>query len=419
MLIKVPFDLMRRSLSVEVPDKAFESFIKPANVDAVEELSYIRAKLRRELELRGGKRIERAAILIDDHTRPTPTNQLLPLIIEELQSLGVKDLDVILALGTHEAPPPEYLDMKIEPSLRSKVNFTLHNAYDKDLHRFVGITRFGTPLWLNKQFVEADFSIGVGSIFPSEVAGFTGGGKIVLPGIASYETINRNHSMTLSPKVDVGKLNDNVVRADIDDAAKIAGLDLIVDVVLDCKGSIVEAFVGDPIASHREGVKLCSRIYRVKRPRRRADIVIASPGGTEDIDFVQAIKALTVAKKLCKDDGVIILAAACPLGAQWPELEDYVARAREARYSREEVVLDVVKGRVEAVAGGMVYRLYDLFIEGRPRVVMVSRSEMADTCAKLGFTWHEDLQEAVDEELSRRRRPRVVVAPFAAYTWVY
>jgi len=417
-MLRLPYDLMRGWLELEVPDQLIEALIEPVEVSAFEGSEHTKDKLRRALRLRVGRRVDRAVVLIDDHTRPTPTNQLLPMVIEALEEVGVGDVEVIMALGTHEAPPQEYLDMKISPELRAKVEFSLHNAYDHSLHRFVGITRFGTPLWLNRRFLEADLSLGLGSIFPSEVAGFTGGGKIVLPGVASYETINRNHSLMLSPKVEMGRLSGNVVRADIDDAARLAGLDMILDVVLTVDGRVVESFIGDPIAAHREGVKLCSRIYRVGRPRREADIVVAAPGGTEDIDFVQAVKALTVARRLCREDGVIVLAAACPLGVQWPELEDYVERVRRGGLRREDVVLDVVKGRVEAIAGAMVYRLYDLFIEGRPRVVMVSRGEVEGLCSRLGFECYEDLQEAVDAELDRRGCGRVIVAPYAAYTWV-
>lgn len=277
MLINLPYNLAQSAITVEVPDKNLLTILTPKRVRGngalIETERALNSRRFKSLAKRVKREGGRVAILVDDHTRPTPIKVVLPKILERLNGAEVV---VVYAKGTHEAPPEHFIEEKLGSRVLKSCEVLIHDAYDPNAHVFLGITRFGTPVWVNKRVAEANFKIGVGSIFPSEVAGFTGGCKIVLPGVTSWETTNRNHLLFLSPSVGVGRLEGNVLREDIDEAGLMAGLNLIIDMVLNPDNGVVKAFVGHPVAAHREGAQLCREIYRKYIPRRGDVVVVLS-----------------------------------------------------------------------------------------------------------------------------------------------
>ena len=178
---------------------------------------------------------------------------------------------------------------------------------------YVGSTqKYGSKVFLNRVFAEADVRILTGDVCLHYYAGYGGGRKSVLPGVSGEETIKHNHAMLLDANAKTGVLDGNPVHEDMIEAAKLAKVDFILNVVTNKKGEVVKAFAGDLEQAFSEGVKMVDEMYRITVDRR-ADIVVVSPGGhPADVNLFQAYKGLDNALEATKRSGVIVLAAECP-----------------------------------------------------------------------------------------------------------
>jgi len=263
-------------------------------------------------ELARGK--GRVAIAIDDISRPTPASRLMPLIWEELEAGGIKPEQVVLifAVAAHRFHAREDSLKKAGEWAIQTFETHSHHCYENLVD--LGKTSFGTPVFLNRFFAEADLRIGVGSVTPHGGPGFGGGAKIVLPGVVGIETITANHGGHL--KGGRGLMEGNELRADMEEAARMARLDVIVNCVLTMRRGIAGLFVGDMVAAHREGVKLARQVYGTPLPEP-ADVVVFN-AYPEDTELVQAGKGLgvgaRVGKRLLRVGGSVVLTAACSEG---------------------------------------------------------------------------------------------------------
>ena len=224
-------------------------------------------------ELAKGKK--EVAILFDDMSRATPTAVLIPYVLEELAAAGIPDDNIrfIAAIGAHGSMNGIDFRKKLGDEVMGRFLVYNHNPYENCTP--LGVSSQGTPMSINGEFMACDLKIGIGSIVPHPY-GFGGGSKIILPGIASMETIVSNHNMlALSPTVAIGKLEGNIILQDINEAARMAGLDVKVDAILNLKREVTALFVGDPVEEHIEGVKLAAEHYATEMVRD-ADIVVAN-----------------------------------------------------------------------------------------------------------------------------------------------
>ncbi len=215
------------------------------------------------------------AILFDDMTRPTPTALLIPHILEELAAAGIPDDNIrfIAAIGAHGSMNGINFRKKLGDEVMGRFLVYNHNPYENCTP--LGISQQGTPISINSEFMSCDLKIGIGSIVPHPY-GFGGGSKIILPGIASMETIDDNHTrLRLSSTVGMAKCEGNIMKQDMEEAARMAGLDVKIDGILNLKRELTALFVGDPIQEHAEGVKLARKHYATDMVRD-ADIVIAN-----------------------------------------------------------------------------------------------------------------------------------------------
>ena len=231
----------------------------------------IGTKTIRELA-RGKKEV---AILFDDMSRATPTAVLIPYILEELAAAGIPDDNIrfIAAIGAHGSMNGIDFRKKLGDEVMGRFLVYNHNPYENCTP--LGVSSQGTPISINSEFMACDLKIGIGSIVPHPY-GFGGGSKIILPGIASMETIASNHNrLALTPTVAIGKLDSNIILQDIVEAARMAGLDVKVDAILNLKREVTALFVGDPVEEHVEGVKLAAEHYATDMVRD-ADIVVAN-----------------------------------------------------------------------------------------------------------------------------------------------
>ena len=256
------------------------------------------------------------AIVVDDVTRATPTHLILPPLINQLNKAGVQaeNITIIFANGSHRPVTPAEMKGLIGEQILNEIKTINHDSKNSDLV-FLGRTRtFGTNVYVNRVFAEADVKILTGDIGLHYYAGYGGGRKSVLPGISGAETIQRNHSNLLHPKARTGILEENPVHQDMVEAAKLAKADFILNVVTNSKQEIVQAFAGDMEQAFNEGVKTVDEMYKVSI-EQRADIVVVSSGGYPlDMNLYQAYKGVDNALHAAKRNGVIVLVAECQEG---------------------------------------------------------------------------------------------------------
>jgi len=258
---------------------------------------------------------DRVVIVVDDATRATPSYLMIPKILDELNSAGVKDEDVtiIFACGIHRGVKEDEMRGLLGEEALKKVRAVNHNSQAED-HVRLGTTSLGTEVYVNRIFAEADVKIVTGDIGLHYYAGYGGGRKSVLPGVAGVQTVQRNHALLLRPNARTGTLEGNPVHEDMVEAARLAKVDFTLNLVTNSKREIVKAFAGDMDQVFQEGVKLVDEMYKVPL-ERRADIVVVSSGGHPfDINLYQAYKGIDNALNAVKRGGVIILVAECPEG---------------------------------------------------------------------------------------------------------
>lgn len=222
-----------------------------------------------------------AAILMDDITRPTPANLILPFIVKELKTGGIRlsDITVIIAGGAHRETTTDHIIKKMGTEFVNELNIQIHDS-ENNL-TFMGTTEKGTPIYVNRTYLESDLKIGIGTILPHPIAGFSGGSKIVVPGVCGGETIRYLHDYTQCYQHDYhggpGKRvgwAQNVFRREIDAVCDIVGLDFLVNVVLNPKREILELFAGDWKTVYMRGAGMVSECYKVAPVR--ADVIVAN-----------------------------------------------------------------------------------------------------------------------------------------------
>jgi len=255
-------------------------------------------------------------IVVNDQTRSTPTQLIVPPVLEELNKIGVPDsaVTIIFGCGTHRPPKPDEQRAILGEGILQRIKTVSHDCRAKDVV-YVGRTKTHmNKVYVDRVFAEADFRILTNSIELHYFAGYGGGRKSVLPAVSGEETIQHNHAMILHPKARTGVLEGNPVHEDMVEAAGLAQADFMVNVVTNSKNEIVKAFTGDLDQAFHEGVRLVDEMYKVPI-ERRTDIVIVSSGGhPHDLDLYQAHKGLENALDAVKRGGVIIWAAECPDG---------------------------------------------------------------------------------------------------------
>lgn len=209
----------------------------------------------------------RICIAVDDLTKPTQAYRIFPPLLAQLGKAGVRDGDirVLIAMGTHRALTRGDMVRKLGASVVERFCVYNHSAYQNNV--LLGHTSAGTPVSINRLFVEADFKIGVGMLMPHNLAGFSGGGKLVFPGLADIDSVEANHRPTLRGlQGAIGRVDGNAVRRDIDEAARMAGLNFIVNSVHNERGETVDLFCGDPVLAFREAAGVAARYYACAVP---------------------------------------------------------------------------------------------------------------------------------------------------------
>ncbi|PVX26260.1 MAG: transcriptional regulator [Candidatus Bathyarchaeum sp.] len=328
----------KTEVCARIPTRNFLGYIEPKEKEGVTDA---KAEIERALNQPIGtqqlkeiaKAEDKVAIVIDDATRATPSHLMIVPLLDELNKAGVKDEDVtvIFGCGSHRPVTPQEKEKLVGKEALERVKTVNHDYMSED-QVFLGETSQGTKVNVNKAFAEANVKVLAGDINLHYYAGYGGGRKGVLPAVSSAETIQQNHALLVHPKARTGVLDGNPVHEDMMEAAKLAKVDFILNIVTNSNNELVKAFAGDVEQAFLEGTKLVDEMYKVPIEQRSNIVVVSAGGHPHDINLYQASKAIHNALEAVKRRGVIILAAECPEGhgneafAEWMEKFDDLKR---------------------------------------------------------------------------------------------
>ncbi len=330
-----------------------------------------------------------ALIVAVDNTRPSPAELLLPII--ELCERHRVTPSIMIATGRHRAMAQEELRSHLGREIVGRYRVLQHDPFDASLMVSRGVTKRGTPIIVNKAIFEYDIVIGTGIIEPSYLCGWSGGRKLLMPGLASHESIDNNHFYLTHPDARIGKLHGNPVS---DDAAEFAAglpMDFILYAVSGPNDEVVEVVAGDARKAHEWACESCEKIYKVRR--LEADIVISSAGGAPyDCDLVQGKKAVIPALQAVKPDGVVIICAECPdgIGAE-PTFMDWLLNK-----SPLEVVTDVLDRRQFSLGAHGANILAKPIVEKNAKLALVTNPDVARQLRGSYVTAFTEIGEAWD-----------------------
>ncbi len=306
---------------------------------------------------------ERVAIVVNDITRLTRTDLILPPVIETLNAAGIPDRDIfiVFALGIHRQHTEDEQKLIVGEEIYSRIHCFDHISTDANLVE-IGTTSFGNRVEINRQVWEADRIILTGEIIYHLIAGYSGGRKSLCPGVAGFHTTTFNHRMIFDPNCRAGKLDGNPAHEDLLEACRMADPDFIVNVVLSPEGKLIRVVAGHYDLAHREGCRTVDQMLRVDLDESY-DLVIASAGGFPvDIDLRQAHKGLENACQALRTGGSILFYAECPSGAGIKSFEEYVTRYRDDFEMRDALEREFVVGGHKAYWVARLGRLYNVHL---------------------------------------------------------
>jgi len=314
--------------AVEIPDKNFLGIFEPPQLPSppADKDSLIRSAIENpescpELE----KLITPSAkvsIVVDDISRPTPSKDILNILIDKLFKLGVNKENILITVanGLHRKTIDDEKLKIVGEKVYDAFDIQDNNAREKDCFRYIGTTTSDTPVYINKRVADADVIITIGMIKSHGIAGFTGGAKSILPGVSAKETILANHRFDFVeyPKGIVGDADKSFMRQDIEEAAKMLKKPLfIINVVLDSQHDTRGVYAGDVIKAHRKGVEHFRKIAQVHLPEQADMVVIeANYPSSENLYFALAGLAtvMSAKKPAVKSNGSIVMFAQCTSG---------------------------------------------------------------------------------------------------------
>lgn len=364
--MKLTFGIGTRTEEVEVPEKNLMGVLMPNKVAlGLTGEEEIRRALENPIASKRLKDIvkpgEKIAVISSDITRPMPTYAVMPALLDEMYSSGVKpeDITLVFGLGSHRKHTEEE-----KKKLAGERAWREIRCVDSDPDDIVhlGDTKRGTPIDITRTVAEADRRVCLGNIEYHYFAGYSGGAKAIMPGVSTRRAIECNHRMMVRPEARAGLLEGNPCREDIEEAAAVCGVDFILNVVLDEHKHVVKAVAGDCIKAHREGCRFLDTFY-LKEIDRRADIVIVSQGGApKDLNLYQTQKALDNARHAVRKGGVVILIGSCREGLGEKVFEEWMLSAEKPQDLIDRIHAQFRLGGHKAAAIALVLQNADIYL---------------------------------------------------------
>ncbi|MGE5454585.1 MAG: nickel-dependent lactate racemase [Methylocystaceae bacterium] len=357
-------------------------------------------------QLAQAKAAKSALVIVNDITRPTPYNMILPPLLQELRNAGIPDeaVTLLVATGIHRAHTDAENQKLYSPEVCKRYRVISHNCDDDVVA--IGNLNDGTPLAINRLVKEHDLLITTGLIGLHYFAGYSGGRKSILPGIASRELIATNHAMMIDDRCRLDNIEDNPVHKIMVEAGRLAEVDFIINVVTDAHGHLAAVVAGDLLAAWEQGVAISRRLSTVTISEPAA-IVVASCGGfPKDLNLYQAQKALDGAALAVKPGGCIILLAECREGLGEETFERWINEAACPQDIEERVHKHFELGGHKAFA---ISRLTQ-----KAKIILVS-SLQPELVTKCFLHPADDLEQALQMAWeSQGAEARVLVMPHAA-----
>jgi nickel-dependent lactate racemase len=351
-------------------------------------------------------------IIVPDKTRACPTKKILPIVIEEVEKCAPQEIAIVISNGLHKSLVKEEIVELLGEEIVEKYRVVNHMANDKQQLTDMGVkTSYATPVVLNKLAAQSDHIIAVGLVEPHFFAGYSGGVKAILPGIAGSEAIFNNHSYKMigNPNASYGILDENPIYQDIVEFASFVNLSFIVNVTINEKGEITNIFAGEPVKAHKEAVDFL-KSYTDVRVNELADIVIVSNGGFPlDRDLYQAVKGMTTAETVVKEGGIIIMVAECRDG--FGGHEEFKALMQKA--NPDEVLKEIREN--EPIPDQWEAQILANILK-KAKVIMVTKGIEPSVLRKMMIEPANSLNQAI--ELTRRncpKKPKVVAIPEGPY----
>jgi nickel-dependent lactate racemase len=344
--MRVTLDYGRTGLPVELPDHtigplSIRQAAPLADPDrAVAEAMRNPVGARPLAELARGRK--NVCILICDITRPVPNKVILPPLLRTLEEQGIArgDILILVATGLHRPNEGAELEEMVGREIAANYRIENHHGKNRDEHAYLGTTPRGVPVYLDRRYVEADLKITTGLIEPHLMAGYSGGRKVICPGIAALETVKVWHGPDFleHPKADCGILDGNPVHEENTRIAKMAGCDFIVNVCIDGQRRITWVGAGDMEKAWYEGVKFCEQIVKVSLPEPVDIVVTSSAGYPLDTTWYQAVKGLSGALPIVKRGGTIIMAASLSEGLGSPEFQRLMRENQDLKLFKQRIL---------------------------------------------------------------------------------
>lgn len=388
MKLDIPY--LNRSLHLDVPDENLLGVAEPNEIEVSGTPEEIAIRSLEHPFGPGGEAgqslddflagAESILVIVNDATRPTPTEVMLGVLLPVFRRAGISvgDISILVATGAHRAPTePEYRQILGNLYDTLRIRCFHHDSRNEAELIELGTTRNGTPIVLNRRLFQADRIIATGSVEPHYFAGFTGGRKAFLPGVAAFRTIKANHKLALSPKARSLALDGNPVHEDMMDALPLIKAPVFSFMaVLDKEQRVAAAAAGDLLGSFYAAVETAKRIFCVSVPTK-ADIVISVAKFPMDIDLYQSQKAIDNGALALKDGGTLVLVSSCRDGigdeayanllAQAGSPADAIERIRagyELGYHKAAKMAEVsARATVRAITELSQTRLRSMFIE--------------------------------------------------------
>jgi nickel-dependent lactate racemase len=394
MKLDIPYG--KDSVAIEIPDEKVLGVVRPNDVKIEDEKSTIFNAIENPINSKTFEEFLSDAkdvlFIVNDGTRPTPTSKILDILYPKFKG---KNISFIIATGIHRAPTEEELDFifgKHLEFLKDKIH--IHDAKKEEDMVFIGKSKNGTEMYVNKLGVEAHKIVIISSVEPHYFAGYTGGRKSFLPGIASYKTIEQNHRYAMGPDAQPLALEGNPVAEDMEDAITTIEDKEIFSImaVLDRHQNIYATTAGHIKDSFHAAIDKANEVFAVKI-KEKADVVVSVAPYPMDVDLYQSQKAIENGKMALKDGGIIILVSKCRDGIGDKVFYDLLASSSEA----QEVLDTIDKG-------------YKLGFHKAARIVEASKkgeiwaaTDLDDEVIEKAFMKpYSSVQAAVDEAISQK-----------------
>ncbi|HUX77814.1 MAG TPA: nickel-dependent lactate racemase [Anaerolineae bacterium] len=413
MKVQIPY--AKNMVELEVPESQVVGVRVPRSMppasdpDALLRQSIESAMEERGLAAKAGP-AARACIAITDRTRSTPNKRIVPMLIDQLNTCGVPDqnITVISSGGMHAPDSREDILRTVGQAVLDRVEAITNDPDNDAVMTPLGTTDMGTPVEVHRRFAEADIKIGVTNVMPCMLAGWSGSGKIVMPGVSSRRSIYHNHKQFVKPLLELRCSSllgimppHNPVRADIEQCATVSGLDMVVNTVLNSQRRLVDVFCGEHVAAHRAARDRMLPDVEVSLPQA-VDVLIAGVGdpALEVSLFQGGSRVCGGVDRTLRPGGTLVMANACWEGIyEGFEHEEYRDWMRQMP-TPVEIGQLVEDDKMGGEKGCVLFTFSWLLHEMKCRIIVVTDGMTADELGEVHLDHASSVQQAADDALS-------------------